>query len=262
MIIYNLYPQGKTKALTMSYDDGRDHDVRLAGIFNKYGIKGTFHLNSNFFGRDNYIKAEQIPELFAGHEVSVHTCTHPSLPTVPKERIITEVMNDRRQLEDIVGYPVRGMSYPYGTYNDDVVAVLSQLGMEYSRTTIATNNFNTPSDFLRWHPTCHHKGDILNKLEVFKTVRGNLPLFYVWGHSYEFPNDNNWDMIETFCEKASEMTDIWFATNIEIVDYLNAVKNLKVSVSETTVYNPAAISVWVTANGTPTEIIPGLNSII
>lgn len=262
MIIYNLYPNGKPKALTMSYDDGRIHDVRLAEIFDKYGIKGTFHLNSNFFGRDNYITAKQIPEIFKNHEASAHTCTHPSLITIPKERIITEVINDRRQLEDITGYPVRGMSYPYGTYNDDVVDILKQIGIEYSRTTIATNNFNLPSDYLRWHPTCHHKGDILNKLESFKTLtRGNLPMFYVWGHSYEFANDNNWELIETFCCNVSQMNDVWFATNIEIVDYLNAVRNLKVSVNEKTVYNPSAISVWVTANGSPTEIKPGLNCI-
>ena len=44
--IYTCFPGGKHKVLTMSYDDGRDSDVRLVGIFNQYGIKGTFHLNS------------------------------------------------------------------------------------------------------------------------------------------------------------------------------------------------------------------------
>ena len=43
------YPQGKMKALTMSYDDGTIHDRRLVEIFNAHGIKGTFHLNSGTF---------------------------------------------------------------------------------------------------------------------------------------------------------------------------------------------------------------------
>lgn len=40
-----LFPGGKAKALTMSYDDGKVQDRRLIDIFNKYGIKGTFNLN-------------------------------------------------------------------------------------------------------------------------------------------------------------------------------------------------------------------------
>ena len=43
----NLFPEGRKRALTMSYDDGADSDERLVEIFNRYGIKGTFHLNSS-----------------------------------------------------------------------------------------------------------------------------------------------------------------------------------------------------------------------
>ena len=48
---FDLFPEGKTKALTMSYDDGQIFDRRLISIFNKYGIKGTFHLNSGILDR-------------------------------------------------------------------------------------------------------------------------------------------------------------------------------------------------------------------
>ena len=48
--IYTCFPGGKHKVLTMSYDDGQIHDRRLIEIFNKYGIKGTFHLNSGLMG--------------------------------------------------------------------------------------------------------------------------------------------------------------------------------------------------------------------
>ena len=44
--IYICFPGGKHKVLTMSYDDGKIDDYRLVSIFNKNGIKGTFHLNS------------------------------------------------------------------------------------------------------------------------------------------------------------------------------------------------------------------------
>jgi peptidoglycan/xylan/chitin deacetylase (PgdA/CDA1 family) len=45
-ILLNLFPGGKQKALTLSYDDGQAQDRRLVALFNKYNLKATFHLNS------------------------------------------------------------------------------------------------------------------------------------------------------------------------------------------------------------------------
>ena len=44
------------KSLTFSYDDGVTQDVRLIEIFNKYGLKATFNLNSELLGnRDSLV---------------------------------------------------------------------------------------------------------------------------------------------------------------------------------------------------------------
>ena len=72
-----------------------------------------------------------------------------------------------------------------------------------------------------------------------------LKCMYVWGHSYEFDNNNNWQVIEDFCALMSGKEDIWYATNIEIVDYMKAAKELQFSVDSSIVYNPSATSVWV-----------------
>ena len=53
--IYICFPGGKFKALTMSYDDGREADKRLIKLFNKHGIKGTFHLNAGLIDIDNQV---------------------------------------------------------------------------------------------------------------------------------------------------------------------------------------------------------------
>lgn len=254
----NLYPGGKTRALTMSYDDGRDHDRRLVEIFNRNGIKGTFHLNSSRLGLDHYVTAEEVATLYAGHEVSVHTLTHPFLELTTTEELVWEVMEDRRNLEALVGYPVRGMSYPYGTWNQKVVDQLRALGIVYSRTTQPTNNFITPDNFLTWHPTCKHTGGIMTKLEAFRTCRWPGSLFYVWGHSFEFANDNNWDLIEEFCAAAGGDEDTWYATNIEIYDYVMAQRALTLSADRTMAYNPSAVSVWLSVDKTPVECKPGV----
>ncbi|MCI9574803.1 MAG: polysaccharide deacetylase family protein, partial [Lachnospiraceae bacterium] len=78
MKVYTCFPEGKTKALTMSYDDGRLQDERLVDIFNRNGIKGTFNLNYGLMEKDgNRIARERVRELYQGHEVATHCLTHP-----------------------------------------------------------------------------------------------------------------------------------------------------------------------------------------
>jgi hypothetical protein len=76
-----------------------------------------------------------------------------------------------------------------------------------------------------------------------------LKLMYVWGHSYEFAEHDNWKVIEEFCSYMGGRDDIWYATNIEIIDYMDAAANLKFSADYHRVYNPGAQSVWLAVNG-------------
>jgi len=71
--IYFCFPGGRFKALTMSYDDGKKQDRKLVEIFNKYGIKATFNINAGLLGKDDRIAAEEIANLYQGHEVAAHT---------------------------------------------------------------------------------------------------------------------------------------------------------------------------------------------
>lgn len=255
--ITNLWPGGTRKALTLSYDDGVGQDIRLVEIFNKYGLKATFNLNSGIQNENNSwvnngklikrINIDKIEELYRGHEVAVHSLTHPHLEDMPKELVLTEIIEDKKNLERVFGYPVRGMAYPFGTYNVTVLEVLKACGIEYSRTVKQHEKFSLPENYLEWHPTCHHKNPKLMQLtKAF--VEGKFSaqsLFYVWGHSYEFDTDENWELIEEFSQTVSNREDIWYATNIEIVDYMNALKSLRYSAECSIVYNPSAITVWI-----------------
>lgn len=258
-ITFTYYPGGKKKALTLSYDDGQVHDRRLVEIMNRYGVRGTFHLNSGKFNAEPFLSSDEIAGLFKGHEVSIHTVTHPHLTMVPKEMLVEEVWEDKRNLEDLVGYPVRGMSYPYGTYNEDVIKALPLLGIEYSRTVKSHGSFSLPENFLAWHPTCHHRQNMLDKAVEFQNTKPTaaMPLFYVWGHSFEFDREGNWDLMEEFCKRVSGDENVWYATNIEILDYVTALRNLKFSADKKMVMNTASIPLWIGVDGEPVEIGAG-----
>jgi peptidoglycan/xylan/chitin deacetylase (PgdA/CDA1 family) len=204
-----FWPGGKTKCLTFSYDDGRTDDRRLVGIMSAYGIRGTFHLNSGFFERDEYLSADEVAALFKGHEISAHTRSHPHLEQKQDTTVLRELIDDREALEKLAGYPVRGMSYPYGAYDERVISLCAAAGMEYARTTKPTNSFDLPERFLEWHPTGHHNHDIFALADRFLGIRSTWPhsLFFLWGHSYEFERDGNWDHIERFCERMGGRED-------------------------------------------------------
>lgn len=253
---FGFYPGAKRRALTFSYDDGRVEDRRLVEIFNTYGMKGTFHLNSANFDRVNFLARDEVAALYRGHEIASHGFTHPWLERLPPESFAFEVLEDRRRLEELCGYPVRGMSYPWGTVTPETEAGVRALGIRYSRTIRSTGQFNLPEDFLRWEPTCHHNNDLMGRAEAFRASRP-FSLFYVWGHSFEFTRDGNFDLMERFCEQMSAMDDVWFATNIEIYDYITALRSVSLTVDRKTACNPSGLELWLEVNGEPVLLPPG-----
>ncbi len=258
--VTTCFPGGMNKCLTMSYDDGVWQDKRLIEIFNQNGIKGTFHLNSAMFGKhERYLKSEEVYATYQGHEVSCHTATHPAIDRCPLPAVALEVLEDRKTLEGIFGYPVRGMSYPFGSHSADIRAMLPSLGVFYSRVVGDSFSFDMPTDFLQWTSTCHHNHRLMEMAERFNDYdHGIHPrLFYVWGHSYEFDNDDNWDLIENFCKLMGSRKDTWFATNIEIYDYVQLCNRLQFSADNSFVYNPSAASTWIRVNGGKAIELPG-----
>lgn len=258
MIHYHVYPGGKKRVVTFSYDDGPASDEKLIAIFNRYGVKGTFHLNGGIYKDISEAEKERLRKLYAGHEVSCHTLQHCWLPKMPVQSAVKEILEDRKVLEDIFGYPVTGMSYPCGTYNEEVLAAVKSCGIVYSRTVKDTHQFYLPDDFLQWHPTCHHNEAMQCSKEFwdrFDSIWGE-PLFYVWGHSFEFDNDRNWDMMWKFVKSISGNENIWYATNIEIYRYMQAQRSLAISADERVFYNPSAIDVWVEKDLTQVICIP------
>lgn len=258
-----LFPEGRKSAFTLSYDDGQVYDRRLVELFNKYGLKGTFHLNAGMLDvkneKDEFLKKEEIKDLFAGHEVACHGYTHPWFSQLTHTRLVEEILDDKRELERLIKQPVRGMSYPYGDYSEEICSVAGALGIEYSRTVDNTNAFHIPKDFLLWNPTCHHNADVFALAERFLNPMHyvDLQLFYVWGHSFEFHRENSWERMEKFCAAIAGNKEVWYATNIQIKEYLCAAKSLIATADHDVIYNPSALTVWINAEGSTVKIDAG-----
>lgn len=262
-----LYPRGKEKALTFSYDDGQIFDRKLVEILNSHGLKGTFHLNSGQLeekeGR-TFITKEEVASLYAGHEVACHGVEHRHPTLLNVQQLVREVEDDRVALEQLTGGFVQGMSYAFGDYSPQVKEVLKMLGIKYSRTVNSTGNFGVPADFLEWHPTCHHNNGLTELGERFLHVPEyeELPLMYVWGHSFEFGYSKDWSIIETFAEQMAGREEIWYATNMEIYKYIQAVRGLEYTADGHRIYNPSVVGVWIQEKEEIWEIKAGETVII
>ena len=247
MIEFHTFQGGKKRVVTFSYDDGSPLDERLIGLFNKYGVKGTFHLNGINYVNATEDQKEKLRQIYAGHEVACHTLTHGWPARMPLQSVVGEVWEDRKILEGIFGCPVTGMSYPSGSFDDAAISAMEACGIVYSRTVIANMNFKFPEDFMKWHPTCHHK----LALELCDKFLENIdsqwvrPLFYIWGHAHDIRTEEQWEYMEELLKKISGNDKIWYATNIEIYNYTQAQRRLVISADETMFYNPSAITVWV-----------------
>ena len=275
--LFMRYPGGKAKAVTFSYDDGCPQDVRLADLFTKYGLKGTFNMNIAKTSTSG-ITPDEVREhiLSKGHEVAVHGYNHRANGVISTTDGIRDVLLCRLELEKEYKTIIRGMAYPdtgicryaNGTTFDKVKSYLTDLGIVYSRSLYeTTDKFALPSDWHDWRPTCHHEhGGIFKWIDEFFEIdlsaKRYLPkrapiVFYIWGHSYEFDRNNGWEQIEKICEKISGNPDVWYTTNIEIYNYLHAYNELLISSDGGVIHNPTATKIWFVADSKDYVIEPG-----
>ena len=162
--------------------------------------------------------------VYGGHEVAVHTLTHPNLTECDDQEVIRQVEDDRLRLSEIVGYEVIGMAYPCGgVNNDDRVAGLikNHTGVKYSRTITTNDCFDLQDNLLRFDPTAFYLDfDKLMQLgQQLVEMKADKPqIFYIWGHAFEMDYvPDYWLRLEAFFQLISNRDDIFYGTNKDVL---------------------------------------------
>ena len=228
---------GKLKAVTFSIDDGCVGDKRIVEIFNKYGIKGTFNINSGLLNTQYDIrnedgevletirkmKAYEVKAVYEGHEVAAHTCTHPNLTALSEAEIVREVEEDRKTLSALVSYDVVGMAYPCGGTNNDgrvAKAIQENTPIQYARTITSTYSFELQENLMQFNPTIYWiEEQLFEIVEKFLTLETDKPqLLYIWGHAFELDRGReiSYEKLERLCALLAECNDLFFGTNREV----------------------------------------------
>ncbi len=263
------YPDGKYKALIMSYDDGLDDDIALAQLFDRYGIIGTFHLNSGLLdtraiwneGKPNeilqtYLSQDTLVHVFKNHEIAVHGTYHKALVGLSDKEILEEINVDIENLTILSDRKISSMAYAFGSTNDHVAEVIGTTPLTNARTTKSSYNFDLPEDYYLWNPTCHDS-EALEYLEAYISLDSpSLSLFYVWGHSWELRDTLRNQNILKFCNKIGDRDDIWYTGAGNFADYHASLKALEIGPKQ--IVNPEGNGVvYYRENGQLKSIDPG-----
>ena len=206
------------KYFIFSIDDGTVFDKNVIELFNEYGIKGTFNLNSNLQNYSWWSGSFEVRRhdllsnyhLYDGHEVASHSLTHPTLLECPKEEIIRQVEGDLRYLRWIFkDESISGFAVPFSDYNEEVIDIIKN-------NTSATNivlptcdeSFSFPSDVYHIKPTTITLERASYLLDKFIKCRKKEALFIYCGHSYDFFLDGTFDLFKEFVKKLANTKNI------------------------------------------------------
>ncbi len=231
-------------------------------------MKGTFNIHGNVLREDKGLSSEELKTAYEkdGHEVAIHGYEHKALINSSLIDGIKEVLNGRQEIEDFYGKIIRGFAYPDRcATTPEIMNYLKELNIAYARSAgKETGSFALPDKWLCWMPTSKHTDPkLMEYAEKFISedprkkyyACADPMLFYVWGHSSEL--DGKWEILDDFCSLMSKDENIWYATNMEIYEYVNAYKSLIFNVSNTLCTNPTLHAVYFETEKNTYKVNPG-----
>jgi peptidoglycan/xylan/chitin deacetylase (PgdA/CDA1 family) len=203
------------------WDDGLVTDLKLLDILRKknatacFAISPSRHKNNRTSNdsRGDYglLVAKNELKEFADFEICNHTDNHIDLKKATPKTIENEIIYGRKKLEDIFERKINGFCYPYGEYNKTAIDILKQQKTAYARTTLSSQN--QPKNRLLLSPS--HRWNELQLDSIFENS-----LLIIWGHTYEFKNQFDWDRIEKMYELFTQHP------NIQLISFEMLVRQL------------------------------------
>lgn len=119
------------KPVVITFDDGYvDLYFNAFGILRKYGFRAVAFIPTGLIGTKYYASWEQLTEMQASGLLSFesHSVSHANLPSLSKDRLVSELIESKKTLEAKFGVPINFIAYPYGTSNVQVQEAAKSAG--------------------------------------------------------------------------------------------------------------------------------------
>ena len=207
------------KSFVFAIDDGTVFDKKTVAIFNKYGIKATFNLNSglqDFVWYKDWLEVrrlrlEENKAIYDGHEVASHSLTHPFLTSLSDEDVYREVGEDIDNLKNIFHREIESFSFPFDGFDERTIGIIKSLGITHIILPAIDDSFRFPIDTCHIKVTSWNIDDALDKVQRF-IEDDQAELFVYLSHSYDYEFDGSYDKLEELCRIVSERKDIRIVT--------------------------------------------------
>ena len=266
-MIKKLYPRGRSKAFVVTYDDGVLQDRLFVALLNRYGLKGTFNLNSGLMESEfewthengsviKRLSTQSAASLYQDHEIASHSLTHPYMEYLSEEALMAELQIDKANLERLFGREIKGFAVPFDYYSQRIEHCARKCGFAYVRLPKESRSFLPPEDTFNWMAGIFHlDGGLTDFVDAFLSASDELAFCQIAGHSYDLDTENMWDTMEDIFRKISADREVLPMTTIELIEYLRAMR--KAEITNRRIQNNSDISLWFQADGRICEIEPG-----
>lgn len=263
-MIKKLYPRGKSKAFAVTYDDGVLQDRPFVALLNRYGLKGTFNLNSGLMENEfewthangcviKRLSTDSAASLYQGHEIASHSLTHPYMEHLGESELMVELQTDKANLERIFGQKIKGFAVPFDYCSQLIVDCARRCGFEYVRLPQESHSFLPPEDTFSWTAGIFHLGEGLTDfVDAFRHASDELAFCQIVGHSYDLDTENMWGVMEDIFQKISADHEVLPMTTIGLIEYFRAMR--KAEIAGRRIQNNSDISLWFQIDGKIYEI--------
>ena len=266
-MIKKLYPRGKPKAFVVTYDDGVLQDRPFVALLNRYGLSGTFNLNSGLMESEfewthengcviKRLSAQSAAPLYQGHEIACHSLTHPYMEHLSEEALMAELQIDKANLERLFGRAIKGFAVPFDYYSQRIEHCARKCGFSYVRLPVESHSFTPPEDTFNWTAGIFHlDGDLTDFVDAFLSTSEELAFCQIAGHSYDLDTENLWDTMEDIFRKISADREVLPMTTIDLIEYLRAMRGAEIT--DRRIQNNSDFNLWFQTDGGICEIGPG-----
>lgn len=145
-----------SKSVVLTFDDGyEDNFTKAFPLLKKYNFKATIYIVLNRFNQnwatdkdlnqasnelnsEKMLSNEQIREMLNSGlvEIGSHTLDHVNLPKLNKEEKKKQIIESKKQIENVFNIKCNSFAYPFGFFDEDSVKIVNEANYTNATTTV------------------------------------------------------------------------------------------------------------------------------